>query len=74
MDIDKIPRNVLIAARSRLGADHDSDDRFDYQIVKMTPKELMAKWSGWHLGDESWALNIIATYEDLKEIDNAAKS
>lgn len=72
MDIDKIPSNVLDAVRECLGDDGD-DTRFDNRISKMSPKELMAKWSGWHLGDESWALNIIYMYEQLKKLEKDEK-
>lgn len=72
MDVEKIPPNILDAVRERLGND-ENDTRFDSKISKMSPKELMAKWSGWHLGDESWALSIICSYEHLKELEKEEK-
>jgi len=69
MRIDKIPLNVLDAVRQRLGAEDENDTEFDGRIEKMSPRELMAKWSGWHLGDEDWAHEIIGTYENLKKLE-----
>lgn len=31
---------------------------------EMTPREAVKEWSGWHLGDESWADDIIDMYEN----------
>lgn len=50
MDIDKIPINVLYAARMRLGAESQNDTSDDERIEKMTPCQLMRSWSGWHSG------------------------
>lgn len=70
MKIDKIPLSILDAVRQRLGAEDENDTSFDEQIERLTPKELMAKWSGWHLGDEDWARMIINDYENLKKLEN----
>jgi len=69
MDVEKIPLPVLEAVRQRLGADSVDDITFDEKIAKMSPKKLMIEWSGWHLGDGSWGGNIIAMYEQLKELE-----
>ena len=74
MDVTKIPRNVLVSVRCRLGAEDDNDTNFDSTISNMSPTDLISKWLGWHLGADSWGPEIIDNYEKLKEIDNATKS
>jgi len=37
------------------------------RIDKMDPKQIMGLWSGWHIGDPSWATTIIDLYEELKK-------
>ena len=69
MKIDAIPLNILDAVRQRLGADDENDTSFDEKIKKMSSRDLVAKWSGWHLGDESWAYTIIGMYETLKVLE-----
>jgi hypothetical protein len=74
MKIKKIPENILDAVRQRLGADDENDTSRDQLIEKMTPKELMAKWSGWHLGYEDWGNEIINKYEHLKKLEQEGES
>lgn len=68
ISIKDIPTDILVAVRKRLGAESDTDTFFDERIKQMTPKELMARWSGWKLGDEYWARHIIEQYEFLKSV------
>ena len=57
---------VLGAVRQRLGAKDENDTSQDSIINKLTPMEIMAKWCGWYLGDESWGATIIGYYERIK--------
>lgn len=68
IEIKNIPTDILVAVRKRLGAESDTDTSWDEQIKHMIPKELMARWSGWKLGDEYWARHIIEQYEFLKSV------
>jgi len=67
MEIDKIPMYILGAVRQRFGAVDEEDTQFDERIKKLEPIELVAKWSGWNLGDESWARIMISYYNTLQE-------
>lgn len=35
---------------------------------QMTPMRAMQEWSGWNLGSEDWATEIINHFEELKSI------
>jgi len=65
MKIELIPTRILTAVRQRLGASDENDNSMDKEIIAMTPKELISKWTGWVLGDESWGSMIINYYESL---------
>jgi len=69
MDITKIPRNVLVSVRLRLGAEDDNDTSYDRTISKMGPTDMISKWLGWHLGSDNWGPEIIDNYEKLKKLD-----
>lgn len=65
MEIEKIPIKVLYAVRQRLGAKDELDTSEDERIKTLSPKELIAKFTGWHLGDEDWGRIIIDYYDKL---------
>lgn len=69
MKIEKIPSDILGAVRQRLGADDENDISMDHEIEKMSAKQLIAKWSGWHLGDEDWGKEMVNKYELLKKLE-----
>ena len=53
--------------RERLGAENEDDESFDEQINAMSSKEICMAWSGWNLGDGSWAKEIINMYLELEK-------
>ena len=69
MEITKIPTRILFAVRQRIGAEDEHDTTHDSKITEMSPKELIAKWSGWTLGTDSWGIDIINMYEELKSFN-----
>lgn len=48
--------------RQRLGAKDENDTSRDDEINAMSAEQLVAKKSGWELGDESWAESYIEIY------------
>lgn len=36
----------------------------------ITPLEYAQAYAGWHLGEESWADNILAAYDSVKALSN----
>ncbi len=66
--IKEIPMNILEAVRQNLGAEDENDTSFDSKIIEMDAIEIMSCWSAWHLGDRSWAREIINKYEKLKKL------
>lgn len=68
IEIKDIPHDILIAVRQRLGAESETDTSRDEAIKHMTPKELMARYAGWQLGDEYWGRHIVQQYEFLKSV------
>lgn len=64
---------IISDVRERLGALDENDKSFDTDINSMSPKELVALWSGWNLGDESWSDEMIEFYEALEEEDKKIK-
>ena len=56
---------ILGDVRQRLGAAGEFDKSEDSRIEAMPPNQLVGLWSGWNLGDESWAEDIIKMYEEL---------
>ena len=64
--IENIPLNVLEALRNRLGED-ENDTSNDERISGLSPKEMLAEYCGWHLGDRNCAYDIIGYYEELKQ-------
>ena len=73
MKIENIPLSLLEAVRQRLGAKDENDNSIDLTIERLTPEELVAKWSGWHLGDEVWGRTIINYYNQLNGAINKEK-
>lgn len=69
MQIEKIPKKILGAVRQRLGADNEDDKLFDLEISVMSPREVVVKYVGWHLGSEDWGYEIINRYDELKKIE-----
>lgn len=69
MNVEKIPLSILGAVRQRLGADSEDDESKDKLVENLSPKELVAKYAGWHLGDEEWGRVLIAIYVQLKELE-----
>ena len=66
--IEKLEKmGILGSIRQRVGAENESDESFDYRIVKIKKKRLVAEWVGFEIGDENWAYSIISKYETLKE-------
>lgn len=65
MRIKNISKDVLGAVREYLGAKDGNDTSYDEEIIKMSPKEIMKKWSGWEIGDEHWADFIISKYKEM---------
>lgn len=59
---------ILDDVRERLGASDENDTSFDHKIERMNPEQMVAKWSGWELGDESWGTTIIDYYKQIIEI------
>lgn len=55
----------LADIRQRLGAKDENDTSRDERINQMTAEELVAKKSGWELGDESWAESYVEIYRQL---------
>jgi hypothetical protein len=55
----------LADIRQRLGAKDENDSSYDDRINKMTAEELVAKKSGWELGDESWGESYVEIYRQL---------
>ena len=68
MEIEKIPFEILRSIRLQLGANDNFDISIDEKIEKMTPMEMMQIWSKWHIGNESWATQIISKYNTLVNI------
>jgi hypothetical protein len=65
--LEKEHPTLLGDVRQRLGAEDENDIKYDYKIEGFNAKQIMAKWCGWHLGDEDWGNEIIGRYEELKE-------
>ncbi len=66
--IEKLEKmGILGSIRQRVGAENESDESFDYRIVNMGEKRLVAEWVGFEIGDENWAYSIISKYETLKD-------
>lgn len=66
MDIKTLEEmGILGDIRERLGAKGENDTSRDTRITNMDIKESVAAWSAWHLGDESWANDIIGKYQTL---------
>lgn len=55
----------LADIRQRLGASDENDTSRDEQINAMTAEQLVAKKSGWEIGDESWGASYIEIYRQL---------
>lgn len=68
MEIEKISFEVLRSVRLQLGANDNFDTSMDEKIKKMTPMQIMKIWSKWHIGDETWAMQIISKYNTLINI------
>lgn len=66
MDINKISPSKPGDIRQRLGAKDEKDTTFDDLIFEMSPKEVVAIWTGWVLGSNGWGHEIIDFYESLK--------
>jgi uncharacterized protein YutD len=64
--IENIPLNVLEALRNRFG-ENEEDMSNDKRISELSPKEMLAEYCGWTLGDRNWAYDIIGYYEELKQ-------
>ncbi len=58
-------RGILGAIRLRLGAKDEHDESQDQKINGMTAESLVAAWTGWQLGDESWGHSVISLYKAL---------
>jgi hypothetical protein len=58
---------ILGDIRQRLGAKDENDTSKDRIILDMDAREMVARQTGWELGEEFWAYNIIDTYLELKE-------
>lgn len=63
-------QGLLGDIRMRLGADNEKETKYDSQIMEMNAKELVAKYIGWNLGDESWATLAIGLYENIKQFND----
>lgn len=53
--------------RKRLGAFDENDNSLDEDINELSAKKITENWTGWYLGNNSWATIIIDLYESLKE-------
>jgi len=72
--IEKLEQvGILGEVRQRLGADDENDTAYDERINRMKNSDLIAKWSGWKLGDEGWWKEMKAMFDDLEELDNQNK-
>lgn len=65
--IQKYSSRILGDIRQRIGATDGNDTSCDSQINQMTPRQLTRAYTGWQLGDEGWADDIIDLYESLKK-------
>jgi len=65
-NIDKLEQmGILGDIRERLGIE-ENETFMDDKINRMDAKKIAELWSGWNLGDESWAREIINIYEEIK--------
>ncbi len=60
-------KSSLGDVRQRLGAEDENDTSFDDKINEMSSQEIVEKWSGWNLGDEAWASQMIEMFTSLNE-------
>lgn len=68
MKIDKLARiGILGDVRQRCGAKTPDDKSRDRLIEEMSAEEVVATWTGWILGDESWGRKIIGMYKELSK-------
>lgn len=64
---------ILMDVRLRMGEYNEDEDSLDAKINTITNKELVAKWTVWNLGSESWGKTIIGLYEGLNEFDKSSE-
>lgn len=63
-NVEKLTQLGIIGdVRQRFGADDENDTQMDEHINKRDNSQLVAAWSGWHLGDGNW-WNTMKTYYD----------
>ncbi len=61
---------IIGAVRQRMGADSEKDMSRDDVINRMGADDLVKKWAGWHLGDESWWTTMKAYYDGIERLSN----
>ena len=68
-NIEKLEQvGILGDVRQRLGADDKNDTSKDNRINAMDSSELVAKWSGWNLGDEGWWNTMKYYFDELENL------
>ena len=60
-------QSALGDVRQRLGASDEDDTSFDDEINEMSSQDIVEKWSGWNLGSEEWASQMIEMFTSLNE-------
>lgn len=56
LKVSQMPPDLQAACRER-GFSPDDE---------MPPREAVAEWSAWHLGDKVWAYTILDLYDEAK--------
>lgn len=68
-NVEKLTQlGIIGAVRQRLGADDENDISKDKRINIMENSDLVKKWAGWYLGDESWWTTMKAYYDGLERL------
>ena len=70
LDLSKINRIALEAVRQARGRFNPADSSDDVRIASMTPRQFVAMYTQWWLGDPAWGRKL---YDLVHEVDAAEK-
>lgn len=59
-------RDVLDAVRQNLGAEDENDSSRDERIERMEADDIVAYYTGWHLGDRNWGYKLVSMYKQIQ--------